>query len=67
VISRKAEIYAENRAPEYWIVDLASRSVFVHTDPVVEGTDRWFRFDAKVGWLLELRTPVRASDNSDSR
>ncbi|HEX8110970.1 MAG TPA: Uma2 family endonuclease [Kofleriaceae bacterium] len=29
----KAEIYAENRAPEYWIVDLASRSVFVHTDP----------------------------------
>jgi Uma2 family endonuclease len=30
----KAEIYAENRAPEYWIVDLASRSVFVHTDPV---------------------------------
>lgn len=30
----KAEIYAENCAPEYWIVDLASRSVFVHTDPV---------------------------------
>jgi Uma2 family endonuclease len=29
----KAEIYAENRAPEYWIVDLATRSVFVHTDP----------------------------------
>jgi Uma2 family endonuclease len=29
----KAEIYAENGAPEYWIVDLASRSVFVHTDP----------------------------------
>jgi len=29
----KAEIYAENRAPEYWIVDLASKSVFVHTDP----------------------------------
>lgn len=28
----KAEIYAENLAPEYWFVDLASRSVFVHTD-----------------------------------
>ena len=30
----QAEIYAENRAPEYWIDDLASRSVFMHTDPV---------------------------------
>jgi Uma2 family endonuclease len=29
----KAQIYAENRAPEYWIVDLASRTVLVHTDP----------------------------------
>jgi Uma2 family endonuclease len=29
----KAAIYAENRAPEYWIIDLASRSVFVHTEP----------------------------------
>jgi Uma2 family endonuclease len=29
----KAGIYAENRAPEYWIIDLASRSVFVHTEP----------------------------------
>jgi len=35
----KAEIYAENRAPEYWIVDLASRSVFVHTEPA-RGTYR---------------------------
>jgi Uma2 family endonuclease len=30
----KAAIYAENGAPEYWIVDVASRSVFVHTEPV---------------------------------
>lgn len=29
----KAEIYAENGAPEYWVVDLGSRSVYVHTDP----------------------------------
>lgn len=29
----KARIYAENRVPEYWIVDLATRSAFVHTDP----------------------------------
>jgi Uma2 family endonuclease len=29
----KAEIYARNRAPEYWIVDLATKSIFVHTDP----------------------------------
>jgi Uma2 family endonuclease len=29
----KAAIYAENRAPEYWIVALSTRSVFVHTDP----------------------------------
>jgi Uma2 family endonuclease len=29
----KAAIYAENRAAEYWIVDLASRSVLVHTEP----------------------------------
>jgi len=29
----KAEIYAEARAAEYWIVDLATKSVFVHTDP----------------------------------
>jgi Uma2 family endonuclease len=29
----KAAIYAENRAPEYWIVALAARAVFVHTDP----------------------------------
>ena len=27
----KAAIYAENAAPEYWIVDLSSRSIFVHT------------------------------------
>jgi Uma2 family endonuclease len=30
----KAAIYAESRAPEYWIVDIRTRSVFVHTDPV---------------------------------
>jgi len=29
----KAAIYAENRAPEYWVVDLATKSVFIHTDP----------------------------------
>jgi Uma2 family endonuclease len=29
----KAEIYAEARAREYWIVDLATKSVFVYTDP----------------------------------
>src|SRR5688572_15455038 len=29
----KAEIYAENRAPEYWIVALSTKAVFVHTDP----------------------------------
>ena len=29
----KSKIYAENRSPEYWIIDLASRSVFVHTAP----------------------------------
>lgn len=32
--SIKAGIYAENRAPEYWVVDLASKSVLVHTEPV---------------------------------
>jgi hypothetical protein len=39
-IGVKAEIYAENGAPEYWIVDLASRSVFVHTDPERGSADR---------------------------
>jgi Uma2 family endonuclease len=29
----KAAIYAENGAPEYWVVDLRTRSVFVHTRP----------------------------------
>jgi Uma2 family endonuclease len=29
----KAEIYAENGAPEYWVVDLQTKSVFVHTHP----------------------------------
>jgi Uma2 family endonuclease len=29
----KAELYAENRAPEYWVIDLVARSVFVHTRP----------------------------------
>jgi Uma2 family endonuclease len=33
----KAAIYAENRAPEYWIVDVATKSVFVHTDPLRGG------------------------------
>lgn len=30
---RKARIYARARIPEYWIVDLKSRRVEVHTDP----------------------------------
>lgn len=30
----KAGIYAENRVPEYWIVDLRTKSVFVHTQPL---------------------------------
>jgi Uma2 family endonuclease len=29
----KAAIYAENGAPEYWVVDLRTTSVFVHTSP----------------------------------
>jgi Uma2 family endonuclease len=29
----KASIYAEAEFPEYWIVDLESRAVEVHTDP----------------------------------
>jgi len=29
----KTEIYAENGAPEYWVIDLRSRRVFVHTEP----------------------------------
>ena len=29
----KARIYARNRAPEYWIIDLNSESVIVHTKP----------------------------------
>jgi Uma2 family endonuclease len=30
----KASIYAENGAPEYWVVDVRTTSVFVHTCPV---------------------------------
>ena len=29
----KSTIYAENGAPEYWVVDLRTTSVFVHTHP----------------------------------
>jgi Uma2 family endonuclease len=29
----KSEIYAENRAPEYWIVDVKTRTVWVYTEP----------------------------------
>lgn len=29
----KARIYAQNRAPEYWVIDLNSESVLVHTEP----------------------------------
>jgi Uma2 family endonuclease len=29
----KSAIYAENGAPEYWVVDLRTTSVFVHTHP----------------------------------
>lgn len=29
----KAQLYAENRAPEYWIIALSTKSVFVHTAP----------------------------------
>lgn len=27
------KIYAQNGAPEYWVVDLRTKSVFVHTHP----------------------------------
>ncbi len=29
----KAGIYAENGAPEYWVVDLRTQTVWVHTEP----------------------------------
>ncbi len=30
----KAAIYAENRVPEYWIIDVTTRTVYVHTELV---------------------------------
>ncbi len=29
----KPPIYAENRCPEYWVIDVKDRVVWVHTDP----------------------------------
>jgi len=36
----KSGIYAENGAPEYWVVDLRTTSVFVHTHPT-KGVYQW--------------------------
>jgi Uma2 family endonuclease len=39
----KAPIYGENRAPEYWIVDLPNQAVWVHTQPTRQGYRRVVR------------------------
>lgn len=36
----KAPIYGENRAPEYWVIDIPHQTVFVHTKPTRKGYSR---------------------------
>lgn len=35
-LSQKAVIYARNKIPEYWVIDLKNKKLIVHTQPVEE-------------------------------
>ncbi len=39
-LGRKAELYARHRVPEYWVIDLETRSWVRHADPGIEGYAR---------------------------
>jgi Uma2 family endonuclease len=41
----KPSIYSENRCPEYWVVDIKSRLVWVHSEPGRDGYERVERYD----------------------
>lgn len=43
----KPPIYAENRCPEYWVIDIPSQTVWVHTEPTKQRYKSVVRFDAK--------------------
>lgn len=36
-LGRKAELYARHRVPEYWVIDLETRSWVRHADPGIQG------------------------------
>ena len=48
----KAELYARNRLPEYWIVNLVEAALEVHRDPRPAP-------DAAEGWLYTSREVLR--------
>lgn len=52
----KSEIYAENGAPEYWIVDVGAKIVHVYTDPV-DGEYTKIRQVPRSGVLRPTKVP----------
>lgn len=42
----KPPIYAENRCPEYWVIDIPNQAVWVHTEPTKQRYKSVVRLDA---------------------
>lgn len=60
----KSAIYAENGAPEYWVVDLRTTSVFVHTHPT-KGVYQWVIQHGRKDVLRPARLPEIAIGVAD--
>jgi Uma2 family endonuclease len=60
----KSGIYAENGTPEYWVVDLRTMSVFVHTHPT-KGVYQWVIQHRQKDVLRPARLPEISIGVSD--
>jgi Uma2 family endonuclease len=62
--SRKARVYARNRVPEYWIVNLRDRVLEIHRQPLGEGyrLTETRRADERVSPLAAPRCTVAVRD-----
>lgn len=63
-LSTKAKLYARAGIPEYWVLDLNGRRMFVHRDPVEGRYGTRFEVDAK-GAVEPLSKPGHAISLAD--
>lgn len=56
-LTDKARDYAASGVPEYWVVDLVSREVVVHTDPRANGAWGTVRRIGRGGLLTPIKFP----------